>query len=321
MSSGTEADFWTDETSVLLTSYWGWEPHHWGTVGWTGERGQTRRDNLLRKLTDPFITVIYITNSHSTLDLTLRKKIAGFYLTTHETGDRNQWVHPRLQGLEPNKWRHSVRAVRAFSYLPEYRLDIRDFDPTIASRALFVASMAEEIIDRKQIAQLRDTPWVEVDVYKGTLLNEQTPARRGGVRAGPVNENGYEVSPTAAALGRQLYVPRLEGGTDTFLGRPCPGRAIYKIGLSISPDLRRQSFQKSMPHGVYRWHLDRTTHTSGYANFDSFKAAIAGEDAMKWFLGSSAEWLGGEFYLATEAEIDKAWLLGHSAANAFGRKS
>ena len=82
-------EFWTDDTSVLLTSFWGWSPDTWGTVGWTGGPGLTRRTKLLKELTDPFITVCYATNTQENDHPELRGKITGFYLMSHETGHRN----------------------------------------------------------------------------------------------------------------------------------------------------------------------------------------------------------------------------------------
>src|SRR4051812_20218664 len=126
--SEEKADFWTDETSVLFTSFWGWSPETWGTVGWTGNPGLTRRTNLLKELTDPFITVCYATNTQENDHPDLRGKIAGFYLMSHETGLRNEFTHPIHHHREPEKWQHSLRALRAFSYVPEHRIILREFD-------------------------------------------------------------------------------------------------------------------------------------------------------------------------------------------------
>ena len=57
------ANFWTDETSVLFTSFWGWTPETWGTVGWSNNEGRTHRDKLLNELSNPFITVCYVTGN------------------------------------------------------------------------------------------------------------------------------------------------------------------------------------------------------------------------------------------------------------------
>lgn len=115
-------DFWTSETSVFFTSFWVWSPETWATVGWSNEKGLSRRNNLLKELSDPFIAVCYVTKSGgpNSIDPDLRGRLAGYYLVSHETGDRDQFTHPIHHDRFPEKWWHSVRALRAFSYLPEY---------------------------------------------------------------------------------------------------------------------------------------------------------------------------------------------------------
>jgi hypothetical protein len=297
------AQFWTDQTSVLFTSFWGWSPETWGTVGWTGDRGRTRRGNLLARLTDPFITVVYVTGNKSYIERDLRGKTAGFYLVSHETGDRDEFTHPHHHTLSPEKWRHSLRAIRAFSYVPEHRLAVRDFDPDLLTHALHVSAMGVVIDDRRQIRRLRETPWIEVDVYRaGSATPEPVDNEPGAglVRAGPSNRGGYVVSEAAKGLEWKLYVLRLEGDTTAYLGRPCKSCAIYKVGLSVSPDLRRQSFQKAMPHGAFSWCVDRPAPGASAVGYDEFEAAVAGEDAMKRHLAKSSEWLGGESVQARE---------------------
>lgn len=313
------ADFWTDDISVLFTSFWGWTPETWGTLGWTGDRGRTRRANLLRKLTDPFITVCYATSNKPWIDPDLKGKIAGFLLVSHATGDRDEFTHPLHHQRSPDKWRHSLRATRAFSYLPEHRLSVADLNPEYLRQARSVAAMCAELIDPNEIRLLRETPWIEVDIYQPhshTAAREDPAVQNGSVRAGPANEGGYIVSP-AASSERQLYVLRLAGNTDAYLGRSSAGRTIYKVGLSVSPDLRRQSLQKAMPLGAFQWSVYRITKQSGLEMCATFDAAVAGEDEMKRQLAKRSEWLGGEFYLATEAEIEKAWHLGHAATSMF----
>jgi hypothetical protein len=313
-------DFWTDETSVLFTSFWGWSPETWGTVGWSGDRGKTRRTNLLKQLTDPFITVCYVTSNKTNTDPKLKGMIAGFMLVTHETGDRDAFTHPIHHARDPGRWRHSLQAERAFSYLPEYRLSVAEFDPGLVSRARTVSAMGEILIDRRKIAQLQETPWIEVEVYSpdgaDEPLSDVIPAG-GMVRPGPAAGSGYVVAGGTRDLPRDLYVLRLQGDTDAYLGHSAEGRAIYKIGLAASPDMRRQAFQKSMPRGAFAWLVERTSSTAGWGTCPSFDAAVAGETAMKKCLVKSSVWLGGEFYLATEADIESAWREGHAAVLTF----
>lgn len=319
MSDG--ADFWTDDTSVLFTSYYGWTPETWACVNWSDEKGRSRRDNLLRELTDPFITVCYVTGNSSYFDPAAKGLITGFLLVTHEPGDRDEFTHPIHHDFEPAKWRHSLRAIRAFGYVPEHRLRAVEFMPELSQGGQAVATWGKVLDDRQQIKRLRTIPWREVEVYSpGDKTDRQLIERmseRGWVQAGPSASQDYLVSPSAASLPCQLYVLRLEGAPDAYLGKPAGGRFIYKLGVSRSPELRRQAFQKAMPRGVFRWTTERTTGDAEGVTGFGFAAAVAGEYAMKRSLSAAAEHLGGEFYLATPAQIDDAWRAGHDAAASF----
>jgi len=235
--------------------------------------------------------------------------IAGFHLVSYETGDRHRFTDPVHHTDSPSKWRYSLRAIRAFSYLPEHRLNVSALDPTLLKRARSVAAMGELLMDPKQITRLRNTPWAEVPVYSPggeTLEGSSTFPRRGRTRAGPASENGSVVSEGALKLERQLYIPHLSGDTDACLGRSAEGRFIFKIGLSVSPEMRRQTFQKSMPRGAFEWRMHLPNKQSDPMPCSSFDAAVAGEDPMKRHLAQISEWLGGEFYLASQNEIVEA---------------
>lgn len=308
------ADFWTDATSVFFTSFYGWSPETWGTVGWTGDRGLARRTNLLKKLTDPFITVGYVTSNTTYADPALKGMIAGFFLVSHEVGDRNDFTHPSTHALWPDQWRHSLRATRAFSYFPEYRIKVAALDASLLHRARHVSAMGEVLTDSQQIKLLREIPCVEVEVYTpAAFASNAVESDRGLVKPGPLNSGGYVVSAATQGLRRHLYVLSLQGDIDAYLGRSAEGRSIYKIGLSESPEQRRLDLQKGMPRGAFQWHVHSTTRHPGSAGY-SFDAAVAGEDSMKRFLASNAEWLGGEFYLASEGQIEEAWQLGFRAS-------
>lgn len=313
-----------DGRSVLFTSFWGWEPERWGKIGWTGEKGRARRDNLLKQLTDPFIAACYVTLSAPDADKHELGKVTGFYLVSHETGDRDEFTHPVHHALEPEKWRHALRAIRAFTYIPEYRLDIRDFDPTVLKRAQTVGAMGEVVTDQRRLDLLRNTPWGEVAVYgRGQAAGTATPTPSsdaspdlGMVPAGPENTGGYFVPEMTRKLARHLYILRLDGPSDAFLGKPAVGRLIIKIGLAASPESRRLQFQAALPRCVFTWKVHRTTLKSEPRCEWAFGAAVAGEYAMKLHFASHAEHLEGEFYLASEEQIDEAWRLGVAAARA-----
>lgn len=321
---GDAAEIWTDDISVLFTSFWGWSPETWGTVGWSGDRGFTRRANMMKVLSDPFICVFYINSNRTETDPDLRGMIGGFYLISHEIGDRDDFTHPIHHDLEPDKWRHSLKAIRAFSYLPEYRLRAMDVFPELSRTARSVSAMGKVITDPATIGTLRSIPWIEVPIYAKGATNDgalsPSFAGLGMVPAGPASGVGYIVSEGTKHLPRELYVLRLNGDTTAYLGRSVEGVSIIKIGLSVSPDSRRQSFQKAMPRGAFRWQVLKHTKKDGDTPYSGFEAAVAGEDAMKRHLARHAEWLGGEFYLATAADVDAAWEVGRKTARKFEKQ-
>jgi len=322
--SGAADDIWAGR-SVLLTSFWGWSPETWGKVGWSNDIGRGRRDNLCREMTDPFIVACYVTLSAPGADDLERGKLAGFYLVSHEKGDRDEFTHPVHHSLEPDKWRHSLRAVRAFDYIPEYRLDIQQFDATVLRRAQTVGAMGEMVTDQRRLDLLRNTPYYEVAVYRQGHAGIDEPwlteypaeSGPGMVRAGPENTGGYFVPEMTRNLCRHLYILRLDGPVDALLGRPAENRRIIKIGLAVSPETRRTQFQQALPRCAFSWRTHRTTLRPHTSPRWSFGAAEAGEYAMKRYLAASGEHLEGEFYLADDAHIDQAWRLGVAAAETF----
>lgn len=310
-------DVWAEGRSVWLTSLWGWSPESWGAVGFS-DAG--RRDTVRDQSSDPFIMVNYITEGSHGAAVEERGKVLGFYFVTHLKGDRNDFTAQRHHDELPGKWRYSLKAIRAFEFLPEYRIHRDELDPTIINRALAVARFAEPL-DAERIDRLRNIPFREVPVFGSHLAIEGdivVPWRGSQmVRAGPVNRMGYSVPGEPLDTVKELYAFVLDGDMLSYLKTPVADRKIYKIGLSISPATRLEVFRKSMPEGKFRWERHRSTRSDGHEPYPSFEAAEAGERAMKNTLGRIGEWLGGEFYAATAADFEKAWSAGRAAALAF----
>lgn len=313
------AEFWTDDTSVLFTSFWGWRPEEWATVGWSKARGRTYRDNVLKRLTDPFITVVYVTRDPDGYDLDLVGKAAGFYLMSHEKGHRNDFTHPVHHGRYPEKWEHSLRALRAFTYISDPLPIAKQIEPALSTGAAqSIAGWGKILENRDQINKLRNTPWREVAMYRPGIpietCDDLLPADA-MVPAGPIASQPFLVSPGAGLMYRRLYVLRLHGDMEAYLGKPASGHNIYKIGLSVSPDDRRRTLQKGMPRGAFIWKTERASPVD--AVYPAM-AAVAGEDAMKRYLAGVCgreRHLGGEFYLASKDEIHEAWITGIAQAD------
>jgi hypothetical protein len=311
---------WDDIPSVWLTSFWGWSPETWGKVGFTAPG---RRDTVVRETSDPFIMVVYVTKQAPNDDPDIRGKVAGFYIVSHIQGHRDEFTAPKHHQLTPHKWIYSLKALRAFSFLPEYRLDIDEFDPTIVHRAQSVARDSEEL-DKARIDKLRSLPFVEVPVFGGAASVDGDIIvphdGRTKVKAGPVNRSGYFVPGEPLDTPKELYALRLHGNMSHYLGEDAEGREIFKIGLSMSPQTRHSAFQRAMPGGAFVWELCRTTQRDGHARYPSFEVAEAGEDKMKDILGEQGKHLGGEFYAATKNVFDAAWKAGRQAALSSSKK-
>jgi hypothetical protein len=308
-------DVWENGWSVYITSFWGWSPATWGTVGFTGTG---RRKTIIETTTDPFLMVVYVTKSAPTADRDMLGKVTGFYVVSHIEGHRNAFTDSIHHARNPDKWQYSLKAIRAFSFLPEYRIHIDKFDPTLRTRAHAVAAYGEEL-GADKIALLKRVPYVEVPVFGGPdfILGDIRVPIAHKVKAGPVNRGGYVVPGEPPDTEKELYILVLNGDMSAFLGEAGAGRRIFKIGLSLSPKTRLEAFRKTLPQGAFSWQLHRSTRADGHVPYPSFEAAVFGETAIKNYLGQHGTWRGGEFYAATEAQIETAWTRGRKAALAW----
>lgn len=84
-------DIWESGRSIYITSFWGWSPESWGTVGFTAPG---RRETILRTTTDPFIMIVYVTKGAPNCDPDILGKITGFYIVSHIEGHRNKLRTP-----------------------------------------------------------------------------------------------------------------------------------------------------------------------------------------------------------------------------------
>jgi len=315
MVAGMDGDIW-DRYQVWFTSFWGWSPWNWGCVGFTTEN---RRRHIVDQTNDPFLMVVYVTGTAPSEWKHLRSKVVGAFLVSHIPGDRDDFTGVEHHDRNPDKWRYSLKAIRAFTFLPEFQLELADLFPDAKTRQ----SSAQDIgangipLGDDLVAKLRKIPYREVPVFDGLPLEngDIVDPRIGKVRAGPQNRSGYTVPGEPIDSPKCLYALQLEGDVSHYLGQPAAGRNIFKIGLSMSPETRRISLQSALPQGTFQWKLLRSTDGADQGLY-TFGEAVAGEDAMKGVLAKGGTWLGGEFYAATNAVLDAAWEAGHRAADA-----
>ena len=112
----------------------------------------------------------------------------------------------------------------------------------------------------------------------------------------------------------------LDGDVGAMLGMTTTslaGRRLIKLGLSYSPHARQTAFNNALPEGAFKWKLIRSTLMDGDKMYSGHKVAVAGEQAMvKYFMqdGNNAESRSGEFFIASDADIEAAWQIGKRVA-------
>ena len=317
-----------DEYSeAYITSFWGFSPSTWGCVGFSKEG---RRDTIIRKTSDPFVMVIYVTENAGPPEqgeVDYRGKVAGFYLVSHEKVDRREATDKKHHDLEPEKWKYSLKAIKAYEISPQDRPSIREFEPSIYGDKTYRSISANGgLLSKSAFKMLKSYSFREIPVYGAEAgsdfdvvspsLGADDKSSKGYVTGGNVNGSGYYVAPEGESE-KELYLLKMEGDVDAFLVEPAKGRNVYKVGLSMNPKSREKHFNRSMPEGRFSWKVVRSTKMDGDEPYPNFKIAEKGERAMKIYLSNNSKWLGGEFYLSTEEAVNKSWLKGKVEALRF----
>jgi hypothetical protein len=323
ITSKTKHPLFDNYTEARITSFWGWSPQTWGCVGFTQEG---RRNTIVSETTDPFVMVVYVTDNAGEPEddgADYRGQVGGFYVVSHEEVDRFAATDIKHHATEPDRWQHSLKAIRAYEIIPEDRPSIRDLEPSIhKGKKAQAVSKHSDILSPSAFERLKGYSYREVPVYGSdesssfeivSPISKSTNAK-GYVAGGNANGSGYYVPPERDSE-KELYILKMSGDVDAFLGETAEGRNIYKIGLSISPDIRADFFNKAMPGDRFVWAVMRSTCRDNEKRYPDFKTAEKGEKAMKIFLRDNAVWFGGEFYLATDEIISEAWAIGKRAAS------
>lgn len=312
----------SDDPRVWLTSFDGFTPETWGCVGFSKEG---RLDTFLAESGPDPIMVIYGSKTPRT-PKDMRGKVLGLYVLSDQRGKAEEFVDPvllrraRAEAENKNGWAFSVRATRAWSVPIERAPDISDFADQTWSPVLGKSIGSQGVaLKRAEALKLLDLEMDERQVYRGPSIDPLPTERLSDylrpAKAGPLPKRGWTVEPPDGE--KHLYVLKLGGDPVAFLNgrhRVRESSAIFKVGMSRHPSKRRTDINRNYPAGVYRWDLLRSTHAEGFAARDAAKHTVIGEDAMKDFLELKGESLGGEFFLADDDLIQRAWDLGKAKA-------
>ena len=310
--------------NVWLTSFYGFAPEEWGFLGFADE---SRRDSFVRGTQPGVLVVIYGAGKASKEEL---GKIIGILQCSHQIGTARDfmapdaWLKKERDTESQGKWNYAVKVTRAWRVTPESQMEVREFAPVATARNAWqhIGSRGEPL-SHKEALNILKLDLQEVDVYGenpiiasalGTAKEILAPSR-----AGPVSQSPFV---TREAEGpKHLYILKLCGDTDAFLGEPSEGKLIVKAGFSKSPRTRCDDFNRALPKCAFRWEVLYSGSLSGFEAYPTSAHAIAGERVMHTVLctGPRGRSLGGEFFLAESALVAQAWDDGNYAAKEYSK--
>lgn len=306
-----------EQPDVWLTSFYGFAPRNWGFLGFTEQR---TRDSFNRRSKPGALVVVYAASGGQSHE---RGKVLGMQQVSHRVGDAQEFMTPHAwQEKQANpdrrgKWNYAVQAVRAWRVTPETRPTVAAFAPiTFTPGRAQVIGAQGLLLDPKEARRLLDLDFEEVEVFGGSAIHHAAAGPAKDVlkpsRPGPVSTSAHMVREAEGP--KHLYILRLDGNAHHVMGRDVEDHIVVKVGFSRSPSTRCEDHNRTLPECALRWTVDRSTHLDGRDAFPSSVPALAGEQAMKDWLERYGESLGGEFFLADQDQIDRAWRRGVEAA-------
>jgi hypothetical protein len=300
----------SDPPDVWLTSLYGFTPGSWGFLGWSDERMRT---SFLKQSRPGALVVVYAAGG---AEPELRRRVLGVQQVTHRTGSKWDFLAPdrvdaeRSDADRRDKWVHAIKLTRGWRIPPECRPLIDDFAPETynAQNARAIGARCMRLTPN-EARSILDLTLIECPVFDGEPVDIQLPGPASKAlcpsRPGPVAQGAYMVREAEGP--KHLYILRLKGETDSFLGYGAAGKSIIKVGFSVSPQARCDAHNKALPACAFEWQVHRSTFDQGRAPFPSSGHALAGENVMKAMLHEQEQSLGGEFFLAHQDSIDRAW--------------
>lgn len=311
----------TADRQVWLKSFYGFDPEAWGFVGFSEQK---RRTSFVNRSKPGVLVVIYgASKSVNPKDV---GKVIGVLQCSHQLGTAQQFMSPAAwlaKEGDPDrkgKWDWAVKVTRAWCVTPETRMDVAKFSPETysAKRAEVIGSqgMPLEVSESINILKLG---LQEVEVYGETAILASASGTAKQIlapsKAGPVSQNSYVVREAEGP--KHLYILKLTGDADAFLGKPVHGKVIIKAGFSKSPETRRDDHNRTLPRGAFEWEVLFSGEIDGAPPHPSSKHAKAGERAMQVEICKNGESLGGEFFLVDANALSACWKIGNTFAKEY----
>ena len=310
-----------DPPNVWLTNFYGFDPDKWGFLGFSNT-GQ--RDHFVRETKPGCLVVIY--GHKAKASEAQQGQIIGIQQVSHRVNvakaymDPVAWARKEDDPEMAGKWDLAVKATRAWRVAPESYVRVDDFaDETYSLGAAQIIGSLGKHLTSREAAKLLDLVVIRTSVY-GERAIEAASAVPGSLaltpsKAGPVSQQGHFAREAEGP--KQLYVLRLDGNADAWIGRPANEAIIVKVGMSVSPASRRDALNAALPAGAFQWSILHSNDLDGTEPFPSSKPALQGENVIKRDLALAGDSLGGEFFLATSEAVTTAWRAGQAAASAY----
>lgn len=308
--------------SVWLTSFWGFDPDKWGGVGFTQAKD---REAYLKHAPPGSLLAVYVTKHRGPEQM--RGRIVGLLEINGKTfpmqslTSPSEWATSQREAGTKNKWSFGVQASRAWKIAPEEWPDVDTLLPeTYASaNAQLIGSKGIAVV-QSEITRLLALTAMEVPVYRQTapILDKMGLVGDLVLKTSRAIHPGKGPRLIGEADGpKYIYILKLCGNVAHYLGRDpreVEGLSIIKVGFSKSPGLRAGQLQSAYPAGAFKWEVIQPVPLPDQPMFPDAAAAIVGEDAMKARLKhEGADILGGEFFLADDGMIVRAWNAGRFA--------
>lgn len=311
-----------DPPNVWLTSFYGFDPGSWGYLGFSTS-GQ--RNGFIRRSEPGVLVVVYGTGPAARDEL---GKVIGVLQCSHRVNNAKAFMSPvawaakERSAESAGKWDLGIKATRAWRVAPESRLAIAEFanETYTSGRGQAIGSQGMPLtsaearklldLDLQELAVFGEIPVIEAAFGKGADVLSPS-------KAGPVSQNPFMVREAEGP--KSLYILMLDGDASAFLGRDTSGRKIIKVGVSKTPLGRCDDHNRAMPQGAFSWRVLRSNIDVGAEPFPKSRAAIEGETEMKRVLVAHGQTLGGEFFLADDQAIDRAWDSGMKKAHEWAK--